>query len=36
MNITAICGWALPEEWFRQLVESYFPKTEVREQDFAK
>lgn len=30
MNITAICGWALPEEWFRQLVESYFPKTEVK------
>jgi hypothetical protein len=30
IKITAICGWALPEEWFRQLVESYFPKTEVR------
>ena len=30
MKITAICGWALPEEWFRQLVKSYFPKTEVK------
>jgi hypothetical protein len=30
MKITAICGWALPEEWFRQLVKSYFPKAEVR------
>lgn len=30
INITAICGWALPEEWFRQLVESYFPNAEVR------
>ena len=30
INITAICGWALPEEWFRQLVKSYFPKAEVR------
>lgn len=30
MKITAICGWALPEEWFRQLVNSYFPKAEVR------
>jgi len=30
MKITAICGWALPEEWFRQLVESYFPKATVR------
>jgi hypothetical protein len=29
-KITAICGWALPEKWFRQLVESYFPKAEVR------
>ena len=29
-KITAICGWALPEEWFRQLVESYFPNAEVR------
>jgi len=30
INITAICGWALPEEWFRQLVNSYFPNAEVR------
>ena len=30
INITAICGWALPEEWFRQLVESHFPEAEVR------
>lgn len=30
MNITAICGWALPEDWFRQLVESYFPEARVR------
>ncbi len=30
MKITAICGWALPEEWFRQLVSSYFPEAEVR------
>jgi hypothetical protein len=30
IKITAICGWALPQEWFRQLVESYFPETEVR------
>ena len=30
MKITAICGWALPEEWFRQLVESYFPKATVK------
>ena len=29
IKITAICGWALPENWFRQLVESYFPKAEV-------
>jgi hypothetical protein len=28
-KITAICGWALPEEWFRQLVESHFSDTEV-------
>lgn len=28
-KITAICGWALPEEWFCQLVESYFPEAEV-------
>ena len=30
IKITAICGWALPEEWFRQLVKSHFPKAEVR------
>jgi len=30
ITITAICGWALPEEWFCQLVKSYFPKAEVR------
>jgi hypothetical protein len=30
IKITAICGWALPEEWFRQLVNSYFPNAEVR------
>ena len=30
IKITAICGWALPEEWFGQLVKSYFPKAEVR------
>ena len=30
IKITAICGWALPEEWFCQLVKSYFPKAEVR------
>jgi hypothetical protein len=30
VKITAVCGWALPEEWFGQLVKSYFPKAEVR------
>lgn len=30
IKITAVCGWALPEDWFRQLVESYFPQAEVR------
>ena len=30
INITAVCGWALPEDWFRQLVESYFPGARVR------
>lgn len=30
IKITAICGWALPEEWFGQLVKSYFPRAEVR------
>ena len=29
-KITAICGWALSEEWFGQLVESYFPTAEVQ------
>jgi len=29
-KITAICGWALPVEWFRHLVESYLPGAEVR------
>lgn len=28
-KITAICGWALSEEWFRQLIKSYFPQAEV-------
>jgi len=30
IKITAICGWALPEGWFQQTVESYFPEAEVR------
>ena len=30
IKITAICGWALPEEWFRQLVKSYFPNAKVQ------
>ena len=30
IKITAICGWALPEDWFRQLVESYFPRAKIR------
>ena len=30
INITAICGWALPEEWFSKLVKSCFPRAEVR------
>jgi hypothetical protein len=30
IKITAVCGWALPTDWFRQLVESYFPRAEVR------
>ena len=30
IKITAICGWALPEDWFRQLVEGFFPRAEVR------
>lgn len=30
IKIAAICGWALPEEWFCQLVESYFPKAVVK------
>ncbi len=30
INITAVCGWALPEDWFRQLVEGYFPEARVR------
>ena len=30
IKITVICGWALPKEWFRQLVKNYFPEAEVR------
>ena len=30
IKITAICGWALSEEWFGQLVKDYFPEAEVR------
>jgi len=30
IKITAVCGWALPEEWFRELVESYFPESGVQ------
>jgi hypothetical protein len=30
IKITAICGWALSEEWFGQLVSSHFPEAEVR------
>ena len=30
MKITAICGWALSEEWFGQLVKSYFPQAEIQ------
>ncbi len=30
IKITAICGWALSEEWFCQLVKSYFPNAEVQ------
>ena len=30
IKITAICGWALSEEWFCQLVESYLPQAEVK------
>lgn len=30
IKIIAICGWALPEDWFCHLVETYFPGAEVR------
>ncbi len=30
IKITAICGWALPEDWFGQLVNSHFSEAEVR------
>ena len=30
MKITAVCGWALPEEWFGLLVNNHFTEADVR------
>lgn len=30
MNIIAVCGWAIPERWFADLVEESFPDSHVR------
>lgn len=30
MRITAVCGWAIPPEWFSGLVEQYFPQANVK------
>ena len=30
INITAVCGWALSEEWFCQLVKNHFPEAEIQ------
>ncbi len=30
LNITAVCGWAIPELWFSGLVEKSFPDSDVR------
>ena len=30
LNITAVCGWAIPEQWFSGLVEKSFPGAYVR------
>jgi len=29
LTITAICGWALPSEWFQTLIENRFPETKI-------
>ncbi|NIQ00251.1 MAG: hypothetical protein GWM98_07290 [Nitrospinaceae bacterium] len=29
IKITGICGWALPEDWFAQVIESRFPDAQV-------
>jgi len=30
LKITAVCGWAIPEQWFAGLVEKSFPGSDVR------
>jgi hypothetical protein len=30
LTITAVCGWALPPEWFREQVENAFPDAKVK------
>ena len=29
LKIIAVCGWAIPKQWFAQLVEESFPGSEV-------
>ncbi len=29
-KITAICGWAVPSDWFEETVQSFFPKFTVK------
>jgi hypothetical protein len=30
LTITAVCGWALPPEWFREQVKNAFPRAKVK------
>jgi len=30
LNITAVCGWAIPEKWFAEIVGNAFPTADVR------
>jgi len=30
LTITAICGWALPSEWFYGLIENRFPEAKIK------
>lgn len=30
LTITAVCGWALPPEWFKKLVEKAFPNAKIK------